>query len=94
MNRIAIASLSALVLLSACGNSTGERALSGGAIGAAGGAIANHVEDRAIEPRDDHSVMVGVGHEQTSRGLIGEHFPGKGKNLGLKMLALERDGNR
>ncbi|HXU57906.1 MAG TPA: YMGG-like glycine zipper-containing protein [Verrucomicrobiae bacterium] len=39
MNRIAIASLSALVLLSACGNSTGERALSGGAIGAAGGAI-------------------------------------------------------
>ena len=39
MNRIAIASLSALVLLSACGNGTGERALSGGAIGAAGGAV-------------------------------------------------------
>jgi osmotically inducible lipoprotein OsmB len=39
MNRIAIASLSALVLLSACGSGTGERALSGGAIGAAGGAV-------------------------------------------------------
>jgi osmotically inducible lipoprotein OsmB len=39
MNRIAIVSLSALVLLSACGSGTGERALSGGAIGAAGGAI-------------------------------------------------------
>ena len=39
MNRIAIVSLSALLLLSACGSSTGDRALSGGAIGAAGGAI-------------------------------------------------------
>ncbi len=39
MNRIAIVSLSALMLLSACGSGTGERALSGGAIGAAGGAV-------------------------------------------------------
>jgi osmotically inducible lipoprotein OsmB len=39
MTRVAIASLSALMLLSACGSGTGERALSGGAIGAAGGAI-------------------------------------------------------
>ena len=39
MTRIAIVSLSALMLLSACGSSTGDRAVSGGAIGAAGGAI-------------------------------------------------------
>ena len=39
MTRVAIASLSALMLLSACGSGTGERALSGGAIGAAGGAV-------------------------------------------------------
>ena len=39
MSRIAIVSLSALMLLSACGSGTGERALSGGAIGAAGGAV-------------------------------------------------------
>ena len=39
MKRVAIIAVPVLLLLSACGNSTGDRALSGGAIGAAGGAI-------------------------------------------------------
>jgi len=39
MKRIAIIAMPVLLLLSACGSSTGDRALSGGAIGAAGGAV-------------------------------------------------------
>jgi hypothetical protein len=39
MNRSAIIGISALLLLSACGTTPGQRALSGGAIGAGGGAI-------------------------------------------------------
>ena len=39
MKRIAIIAMPVMLLLSACGSSTDDRALSGGAIGAAGGAI-------------------------------------------------------
>jgi hypothetical protein len=39
MKRIAVIAMPVLLLLSACGSSTGDRALSGGAIGAAGGAV-------------------------------------------------------
>ena len=39
MKRVAIIAVPVLLLLSACGSSTGDRALSGGAIGAAGGAM-------------------------------------------------------
>jgi len=39
MKRIAVIAMPVLMLLSACGSSTGDRALSGGAIGAAGGAV-------------------------------------------------------
>jgi osmotically inducible lipoprotein OsmB len=39
MKRVAIIAVPVLLFLSACGSSTGDRAVSGGAIGAAGGAI-------------------------------------------------------
>jgi uncharacterized membrane protein len=37
--RVGIAAIAATLLLAGCGSSTGDRALSGGGIGAAGGAV-------------------------------------------------------
>ena len=39
MTRIAVIATASLLCLSACGNTTGDRALSGAGIGAAGGAV-------------------------------------------------------
>ena len=48
MNRMALAATMSLRVLSACGTSTQDRAISGGAMGAAAGGVAGLLLDRPV----------------------------------------------
>jgi osmotically inducible lipoprotein OsmB len=48
MNRMALAATMALLVLSACGTSTQDRAISGGAMGAAAGGVTGLLLDRPV----------------------------------------------
>jgi osmotically inducible lipoprotein OsmB len=48
MNRMVLAATMSLLVLSACGTSTQDRAISGGAMGAAAGGVAGLLLDRPV----------------------------------------------
>jgi hypothetical protein len=54
-------------------------------------ARANHVDERAVEPGDDDSIVIGISDEEPVILFVGENFSGKCQrqiaNLGRNLLS-------
>jgi hypothetical protein len=57
-------------------------------------ARADGLDERAVEPRDDDAVVVGIGNEEAAAALVGQDLAGEGERQVADLRAFEREPER